>query len=128
MFYFHYSIPLQICHHIFLLSGKILVAFRRIIMYSVSGKKKYNFFGGKTPNSEWEFLTNNTLAMFPYGTIPFQQFILDVIRLRKEKKNEEANLFTLSMKGNTMNVELSFINLLARTISLLLHMRLLCRL
>lgn len=32
-------------------------------------------FGGQTPNSEWEFLTNNSMAFMPYMTIPYQQYI-----------------------------------------------------
>ncbi|MCI9592473.1 MAG: sulfatase-like hydrolase/transferase [Lachnospiraceae bacterium] len=32
-------------------------------------------FGGRTCNSEFEFLTGNTMALLPKNTIPFQQYI-----------------------------------------------------
>lgn len=49
--------------------------FKELSENYTSGNIHASTIGGRTPNSEWEFLTNNTLAMFPYGTIPFQQFI-----------------------------------------------------
>ncbi len=32
-------------------------------------------FGAKTPNSEWEYMTGNTMAFLPGGSVPYQQFI-----------------------------------------------------
>jgi phosphoglycerol transferase MdoB-like AlkP superfamily enzyme len=32
-------------------------------------------FGAKTPNSEWEFLTGNTMAFLPSGSVVYQQYI-----------------------------------------------------
>ena len=32
-------------------------------------------FGAKTPNSEWEYMTGNTMAFLPSGSVAFQQFI-----------------------------------------------------
>lgn len=34
-------------------------------------------FGAKTPNSEWEFLTGNTMAFLPSGSVVYQQYIGD---------------------------------------------------
>ena len=32
-------------------------------------------FGGRTANSEWEYLTGNTMAFLPQGTVPYQQYM-----------------------------------------------------
>ena len=32
-------------------------------------------FGAKTPNSEWEFMTGNTMAYLPSGSVAYQQYI-----------------------------------------------------
>lgn len=32
-------------------------------------------FGAKTPNSEWEFLTANSMAYLPSGSVPYQQYL-----------------------------------------------------
>ena len=32
-------------------------------------------YGAKTPNSEWEFLTGNSMAYLPAGSVPYQQYI-----------------------------------------------------
>ena len=32
-------------------------------------------FGAKTPNSEWEFLTGNTMAYLPSGSVAYQQYV-----------------------------------------------------
>lgn len=34
-------------------------------------------FGAKTPNSEWEFLTGNTMAYLPSGSVAYQQYVSD---------------------------------------------------
>ncbi len=34
-------------------------------------------FGAKTPNSEWEFLTGNSMAFLPSGSVPYQQYVDD---------------------------------------------------
>ncbi len=41
----------------------------------IKGNLHTSIYGGQTPNSEWEFLTNNTMAFMPARTIPFQQYI-----------------------------------------------------
>lgn len=32
-------------------------------------------FGAKTPDSEWEFLTGNSMAFLPAGSVPYQQYV-----------------------------------------------------
>ena len=34
-------------------------------------------FGAKTPNSEWEYLTGNSMAFLPAGSVVYQQYISD---------------------------------------------------
>ena len=34
-------------------------------------------YGAKTPNSEWEFLTGNSMAFLPDGSVVYQQYIDD---------------------------------------------------
>ena len=34
-------------------------------------------FGAKTPNSEWEYMTGNSMAFLPTGSVVYQQFIDD---------------------------------------------------
>ena len=34
-------------------------------------------FGAKTPNSEWEYMTGNSMAFLPMGSVVYQQFIDD---------------------------------------------------
>ena len=49
--------------------------FKSIMSSTISGTVHTSVYGGKTPNSEWEFLTNNSMAFLTYANIPYQQFI-----------------------------------------------------
>lgn len=42
---------------------------------TVTGELNVSIQGGNTPNTEYEFLTGNTLAFLPVGCIPFQQYL-----------------------------------------------------
>lgn len=42
---------------------------------ALKGYALASVFGGSTANSEYEFLTGNTMAWFPYGMIPLQQYV-----------------------------------------------------
>ncbi|MEG2231611.1 MAG: LTA synthase family protein [Lachnospiraceae bacterium] len=42
---------------------------------TTSGNLNVSILGGNTPNTEFEFLTGNTMAFLPQGSIPFQQYI-----------------------------------------------------
>lgn len=41
----------------------------------VKGYAYSSVYGGNTPNSEFEFLTGNTMAFLPAGSVPYQQYI-----------------------------------------------------
>jgi len=41
----------------------------------VSGRLHVSVLGGNTANTEFEFLTGNTMAFLPEGSIPYQQYI-----------------------------------------------------
>jgi phosphoglycerol transferase MdoB-like AlkP superfamily enzyme len=44
---------------------------------TIKGYALSSVFGAKTPNSEWEFLTGNTMAFLPSGSVVYQQYIGD---------------------------------------------------
>lgn len=44
---------------------------------TVSGYLNVSVKGGNTANTEFEYLTGNTMAFLPYGSIPYQQYIRD---------------------------------------------------
>lgn len=48
---------------------------KKLMSQTISGRAHSSVYGGKTPNSEWEFLTNNSMAFFSYANVPYQQFI-----------------------------------------------------
>ena len=43
---------------------------------TIKGNLHVSIFGATTPNSEWEFLTSNTMAFVPRRTVPYQQYVL----------------------------------------------------
>lgn len=42
---------------------------------TIKGHALSSVFGAKTPNSEWEFLTGNSMAFLPSGSVVYQQYI-----------------------------------------------------
>lgn len=42
---------------------------------TITGYALASVFGGNTANSEWEFLTGNSMAWLPTNTIPYQQYM-----------------------------------------------------
>ena len=42
---------------------------------TIKGNVHVSIFGATTPNTEWEFLTANSMAFVPYRTVPYQQYI-----------------------------------------------------
>ena len=64
-------------HRDFNTSEEFIPYFKSLCKESISGYVHTSVYGGRTPNSEWEFLTNNSMAFFSYGSIPYQQFIRD---------------------------------------------------
>lgn len=61
---------------------------------TIRGNTYVSVFGGQTPNSEWEFLTNNSMAFMPYRTVPYQQYI---------RKPSYSLAKTLKAQGYTAN-------------------------
>lgn len=43
---------------------------------TIKGNLHVSIFGATTPNSEWEFLTSNSMAYVPKRTVPYQQYVL----------------------------------------------------
>lgn len=43
---------------------------------AIKGNLHVSIFGATTPNSEWEFLTSNSMAFVPKRTVPYQQYVL----------------------------------------------------
>lgn len=44
---------------------------------TLKGYALSSVFGAKTPNSEWEFMTGNSMAFLPSGSVVYQQYITD---------------------------------------------------
>lgn len=44
---------------------------------TISGRLGVSVCGGNTANTEFEFLTGNTMAFLPQGSVPYQQYIHD---------------------------------------------------
>lgn len=44
---------------------------------TIKGHALSSVFGAKTPNSEWEFMTGNSMAFLPGGSVVYQQYITD---------------------------------------------------
>ncbi len=44
---------------------------------TMKGYALSSVFGAKTPNSEWEYLTGNTMAFLPAGSVVYQQYLSD---------------------------------------------------
>jgi hypothetical protein len=44
---------------------------------TLKGYALSSVFGAKTPNSEWEYLTGNSMAFLPSGSVVYQQYISD---------------------------------------------------
>lgn len=42
---------------------------------TIRGYALSSVFGAKTPNSEWEFMTGNSMAFLPEGSVVYQQYI-----------------------------------------------------
>lgn len=50
--------------------------FRNLSQNTIKGNLHVSIFGATTPNSEWEFLTSNSMAFVPKRTVPYQQYVL----------------------------------------------------
>ncbi len=50
--------------------------FKSLNKNAIKGNLHVSIFGATTPNSEWEFLTSNSMAFVPKRTVPYQQYVL----------------------------------------------------
>ncbi len=50
--------------------------FNNLTKNTIKGNLHVSIFGATTPNSEWEFLTSNSMAFVPKRTVPYQQYVL----------------------------------------------------
>lgn len=64
---------------------------------TVSGNLNVSILGGNTPNTEFEFLTGNTLAFLPQGSVPYQQY------LKSETESVASHLKNLGYKTIAMH-------------------------
>lgn len=59
----------------FAASEPLLPYYNSLKEEAVQGKVYASVFGGSTANSEFEFLTGNTMAFMPNGTVPYQMYV-----------------------------------------------------
>ncbi|MCR4587713.1 MAG: LTA synthase family protein [Lachnospiraceae bacterium] len=64
---------------------------------TVSGTLNVSVVGGNTANTEYEFLTGNTMAFLPNGSIPYQQYV------RKESTSVAQHLRDLGYETIAMH-------------------------
>ncbi len=60
----------------FTTTEEYLPFFNSLSKNTIKGNLHVSIFGAQTPNSEWEFLTSNSMAFVPKRTIPYQQYVL----------------------------------------------------
>lgn len=58
-------------------SEEVMPFFKSLQQEAVGGELYVSVKGGNTANTEFEFLTGNTMAFLPAGSIPYQQYIKD---------------------------------------------------
>lgn len=58
---------------------EVMPFYKSLTEDTVKGFAYVSVFGGKTANSEFEFLTGNTMAFLPEGTTPYQLFIKNYV-------------------------------------------------
>lgn len=57
-------------------NDEYLSFFNSLSKNTIKGNLHVSVFGATTPNSEWEFLTSNSMAFVPKRTVPYQQYVL----------------------------------------------------
>jgi len=73
---------------------------------TIKGNAYVSIFGGNTANSEFEFLTNNSMGLLPANTVPYQLFIKDKfpsIVYSLESQNYAGNIGLHPYKPNGFN-------------------------
>ncbi len=59
----------------FLTNAEVTPFYNSLSENTIKGYALSSVFGAKTPNSEWEFLTGNSMAFLPSGSVVYQQYI-----------------------------------------------------
>lgn len=73
----------------FLTNQEVTPFYDSLTENTVKGYALSSVFGAKTPNSEWEFMTGNSMAFLPGGSVVYQQYISDTpTSLVSNLKNE----------------------------------------
>lgn len=67
------------------------------IKNTTSGWLNVSVLGGNTANTEFEFLTGNTMAFLPQGSVPYQQY------LKKEQESLASHLKSLGYRTIAMH-------------------------
>lgn len=67
------------------------------IKNTISGYLNVSVLGGNTANTEFEFLTGNTMAFLPQGSVPYQQY------LKRETPSLASHLKTLGYETVAMH-------------------------
>ncbi len=57
-------------------NSEYLPFFNSLSKNIIKGNLHVSIFGATTPNTEWEFLTSNSMAFVPKRTVPYQQYVL----------------------------------------------------
>ena len=60
----------------FTTNTEYLSYFKSLTKNTIRGNLHMSVFGAQTPNSEWEFLTSNSMAFVTKRSIPYQQYVL----------------------------------------------------
>ena len=61
----------------FLTNAEVTPFYNSLSENTMKGYALSSVFGAKTPNSEWEFMTGNSMAFLPSGSVVYQQYISD---------------------------------------------------
>lgn len=56
-------------------SSEVMPFFNSLTENTVRGNALSSVYAAKTPNSEWEFLTGDTMAFLPNGSVAYQQYL-----------------------------------------------------
>lgn len=59
----------------FLTNKEVTPFYDSLVENTTKGYAVSSVFGAKTPNSEWEFMTGNTMAYLPSGSVVYQQYL-----------------------------------------------------
>lgn len=82
---------------------EVMPFFKSLEENTIRGESYVSFFGGGTANSEFEFLTGNSMAYLPEGATPYQLFLNDYMPSLNnilEKQGYQGNMAFHSFEAN----------------------------